>query len=180
MLPSAESLHAPRADAAILVPIAARGFSHHMPLHISPSTSARPQHDLLRIYPNLEAIPSNFQIRGMHTILRDKTTSACVRAWRGYRPRGGPLWGGGGGGCSRHGSLGRPREGPPCPSYTILRDKTTIACLWGGARVLEAWVGRIGGGAGAGGATGMHAILHPAYCILHTILQDHQCVAGNG
>ncbi|MEW5316301.1 MAG: hypothetical protein WDW38_007681 [Sanguina aurantia] len=33
------------------------------------------QHDLLRIHPNLEVIPSNFQIRGMHTILRDATTS---------------------------------------------------------------------------------------------------------
>lgn len=33
------------------------------------------QPDLLRIYPNLEVIPSNFQIRGMHTIIRDKNTS---------------------------------------------------------------------------------------------------------
>ncbi|KAG1666980.1 hypothetical protein FOA52_004263 [Chlamydomonas sp. UWO 241] len=32
------------------------------------------QHDLLRIYPNLAVIPSNFQIRGMHTIIRDRTT----------------------------------------------------------------------------------------------------------
>lgn len=32
------------------------------------------QPDLLRIYPNLEVIPSNFQIRGMHTIIRDRTT----------------------------------------------------------------------------------------------------------
>eukprot|EP00887_Chlorella_sp_A99_P005349 scaffold1.g5349.t1 len=33
------------------------------------------QHDLRRIYPNLEVIPSNFQIRGMHTIIRDAATS---------------------------------------------------------------------------------------------------------
>mmetsp|Transcript_8847 Transcript_8847/g.26519 ORF Transcript_8847/g.26519 Transcript_8847/m.26519 type:complete len:510 (+) Transcript_8847:174-1703(+) len=33
------------------------------------------QHDLRRIYHNLQVIPSNFQIRGMHTIIRDKTTS---------------------------------------------------------------------------------------------------------
>ncbi len=32
------------------------------------------QHDLLRIYPNLDVIASNFQIRGMHTIIRDATT----------------------------------------------------------------------------------------------------------
>lgn len=32
------------------------------------------QPDLLRIYPNLYVIPSNFQIRGMHTIVRDKNT----------------------------------------------------------------------------------------------------------
>ncbi|PRW58534.1 uridine kinase chloroplastic [Chlorella sorokiniana] len=32
------------------------------------------QPDLRRIYPNLEVIPSNFQIRGMHTIIRDHTT----------------------------------------------------------------------------------------------------------
>eukprot|EP00887_Chlorella_sp_A99_P005348 scaffold1.g5348.t1 len=34
------------------------------------------QHDLRRIYPNLEVIPSNFQIRGMHTIIRDASTSS--------------------------------------------------------------------------------------------------------
>lgn len=34
------------------------------------------QPDLRRIYTNLEVIPSNFQIRGMHTIIRDKDTSA--------------------------------------------------------------------------------------------------------
>jgi uridine kinase len=33
------------------------------------------QPDLRRIYPNLEVIPSNFQIRGMHTIIRDATTT---------------------------------------------------------------------------------------------------------
>jgi uridine kinase len=33
------------------------------------------QHDLRRIYPNLEVIPSNFQIRGMHTIIRDEETT---------------------------------------------------------------------------------------------------------
>lgn len=32
------------------------------------------QHDLLRIYPNLELLPSNYQIRGMHTIIRDQDT----------------------------------------------------------------------------------------------------------
>lgn len=32
------------------------------------------QPDLLRIYPNLHVIPSNFQIRGMHTIVRDTNT----------------------------------------------------------------------------------------------------------
>ncbi len=32
------------------------------------------QPDLLRIYPNLHVIPSNFQIRGMHTIVRDAST----------------------------------------------------------------------------------------------------------
>ena len=35
------------------------------------------QHDLRRIYPNLEVIPSNFQIRGMHTIIRDRQTSTA-------------------------------------------------------------------------------------------------------
>ena len=35
------------------------------------------QPDLLRIYPNLEVIPSNFQIRGMHTIIRDKNTTTA-------------------------------------------------------------------------------------------------------
>ncbi|GIL51168.1 hypothetical protein Vafri_7236 [Volvox africanus] len=33
------------------------------------------QPELKRIYPNLEVIPSNYQIRGMHTIIRDRTTS---------------------------------------------------------------------------------------------------------
>ncbi|GLC49136.1 hypothetical protein PLESTB_000186300 [Pleodorina starrii] len=33
------------------------------------------QPELKRIYPNLELIPSNFQIQGMHTIIRDKNTS---------------------------------------------------------------------------------------------------------
>lgn len=32
------------------------------------------QHSLRRIYPNLEVIPSNYQIRGMHTIIRDQHT----------------------------------------------------------------------------------------------------------
>ena len=34
------------------------------------------QPDLRRIYTNLEVIPSNFQIRGMHTIIRDATTDS--------------------------------------------------------------------------------------------------------
>ncbi|KAG1668146.1 hypothetical protein FOA52_005138 [Chlamydomonas sp. UWO 241] len=33
------------------------------------------QPELRRFYPNLEVLPSNFQIRGMHTIIRDCTTS---------------------------------------------------------------------------------------------------------
>ena len=33
------------------------------------------QHDLRRVFPNLEVIPSNFQIRGMHTIIRDRSTN---------------------------------------------------------------------------------------------------------
>ncbi len=33
------------------------------------------QHDLRRIHHNLEVIPSNFQTRGMHTIVRDSATS---------------------------------------------------------------------------------------------------------
>ena len=33
------------------------------------------QPDLRRIYHNLELVPSNFQIRGMHTIVRDQETS---------------------------------------------------------------------------------------------------------
>lgn len=33
------------------------------------------QPDLRRVYHNLEVIPSNFQIRGMHTILRDQNTN---------------------------------------------------------------------------------------------------------
>jgi len=32
------------------------------------------QHDLRRVFPNLEVIPSNYQIRGMHTIIRDRHT----------------------------------------------------------------------------------------------------------
>lgn len=35
------------------------------------------QPDLRRIYPNLEVIPSNFQIRGMHTIIRDRDTQTA-------------------------------------------------------------------------------------------------------
>ncbi|KDD72502.1 phosphoribulokinase/uridine kinase, partial [Helicosporidium sp. ATCC 50920] len=35
------------------------------------------QHDLRRIYSNLEVVPSNFQIRGMHTIIRDADTSTA-------------------------------------------------------------------------------------------------------
>eukprot|EP00884_Botryococcus_braunii_P007943 jgi/Botrbrau1/1714/Bobra.116_2s0056.1 len=35
------------------------------------------QPDLRRIYPNLEVIPSNFQIRGMHTIIRDRNTQTA-------------------------------------------------------------------------------------------------------
>ena len=33
------------------------------------------QPELRRIYRNLELMPSNFQIRGMHTLIRDHTTS---------------------------------------------------------------------------------------------------------
>lgn len=33
------------------------------------------QPELRRIYHNLELMPSNFQIRGMHTLIRDHTTS---------------------------------------------------------------------------------------------------------
>lgn len=33
------------------------------------------QPELQRLYHNLEVIPSNFQIRGMHTLIRDRTTS---------------------------------------------------------------------------------------------------------
>lgn len=33
------------------------------------------QHDLRRVYPNLQIVPSNYQIRGMHTIIRDKETN---------------------------------------------------------------------------------------------------------
>ena len=33
------------------------------------------QHHLRRRFPNLEVLPSNYQIRGMHTILRDRTTN---------------------------------------------------------------------------------------------------------
>ena len=34
------------------------------------------QPELKRIYHNLEVIPSNFQVRGMHTLIRDRETSA--------------------------------------------------------------------------------------------------------
>jgi uridine kinase len=33
------------------------------------------QPELKRLYHNLEVMPSNFQIRGMHTLIRDCTTS---------------------------------------------------------------------------------------------------------
>ena len=33
------------------------------------------QPDLRRIYHNLEVIPSNYQIKGMHTIVRDRETN---------------------------------------------------------------------------------------------------------
>ena len=33
------------------------------------------QPELRRIYRNLELMPSNYQIRGMHTLIRDRTTS---------------------------------------------------------------------------------------------------------
>lgn len=32
------------------------------------------QHDLRKIYPNVHVIPTNFQIRGMHTLIRDRHT----------------------------------------------------------------------------------------------------------
>ena len=32
------------------------------------------QHDLRRIYPNLQIMPSNFQTKCLHTIIRDKNT----------------------------------------------------------------------------------------------------------
>jgi uridine kinase len=32
------------------------------------------QHDLRRIYHNLHLTPSNFQVRGMHTIIRNRDT----------------------------------------------------------------------------------------------------------
>jgi uridine kinase len=35
------------------------------------------QPELRRIYPNLEVIPSNFQIRGMHTLIRDRETKTA-------------------------------------------------------------------------------------------------------
>ncbi|KDD71602.1 hypothetical protein H632_c4709p0, partial [Helicosporidium sp. ATCC 50920] len=35
------------------------------------------QHDLRRLYANLQIIPSSFQIRGMHTIIRDANTSTA-------------------------------------------------------------------------------------------------------
>jgi hypothetical protein len=37
------------------------------------------QNDLRRIFNNLKILPSNFQIRGMHTIIRDKQTGAPAR-----------------------------------------------------------------------------------------------------
>ena len=33
------------------------------------------QHDLRRIFHNLEVIPSNFQTRGMHTIVRSRSAA---------------------------------------------------------------------------------------------------------
>ena len=33
------------------------------------------QPELRRLYHNLEVMPSNYQIRGMHTLIRDRTTS---------------------------------------------------------------------------------------------------------
>lgn len=33
------------------------------------------QPELRRLYHNLELVPSNYQIRGMHTLIRDRTTS---------------------------------------------------------------------------------------------------------
>eukprot|EP01025_Chloroclados_australasicus_P067595 TRINITY_DN9356_c0_g1_i3.p2 TRINITY_DN9356_c0_g1~~TRINITY_DN9356_c0_g1_i3.p2 ORF type:complete len:489 (-),score=30.53 TRINITY_DN9356_c0_g1_i3:237-1703(-) len=33
------------------------------------------QHDLVRLYNNLQLVPSNYQIRGMHTIMRDRNTN---------------------------------------------------------------------------------------------------------
>eukprot|EP01025_Chloroclados_australasicus_P035967 TRINITY_DN3659_c0_g1_i2.p1 TRINITY_DN3659_c0_g1~~TRINITY_DN3659_c0_g1_i2.p1 ORF type:complete len:478 (-),score=58.15 TRINITY_DN3659_c0_g1_i2:432-1865(-) len=33
------------------------------------------QHDLIRIYQNLQVVPSNYQIRGMHTIIRNQDTN---------------------------------------------------------------------------------------------------------
>ena len=51
------------------------------------------QPDLRRVYHNLEVIPSNYQIRGMHTIIRDASTSTpdfvfyADRLLRLVRPR---------------------------------------------------------------------------------------------
>lgn len=33
------------------------------------------QPELRRLYHNLEVMPSNYQVRGMHTLIRDRTTS---------------------------------------------------------------------------------------------------------
>ncbi|GLT33101.1 hypothetical protein SLA2020_077150 [Shorea laevis] len=60
--------------ADVIIP---RGASNHVAIdlivqHIRTKLG---QHNLCKIYPNLTAIQSTFQIRGMHTLIRDRETS---------------------------------------------------------------------------------------------------------
>ena len=63
-----------RRHADVIIPWA--GDSNAVAIHLITEhiRTKLQQHDLRRIYPNLEVIPSNYQIRGMHTIIRDRTT----------------------------------------------------------------------------------------------------------
>ncbi|KAL6769659.1 hypothetical protein ACKKBG_A31880 [Auxenochlorella protothecoides x Auxenochlorella symbiontica] len=66
-----------RKHADIIVPWTGEGNSVAIHLITEHIRTKLQQHDLRRVYTNLELIPSTYQIRGMHTIIRDRETSTA-------------------------------------------------------------------------------------------------------